>query len=74
MLLCFGIGALGSGELFWLIFTHIELPEMVNGSLTAESIAKRTMTAQWGVRGAEFVGWILILFGFLKIKRPESPA
>ena len=74
MLLMLGIGSLGGVQLFWLIFTHIELPEMVNGSLTAESIAKRTMTAQWFVRGGEFVGWILILIGFLKIKRPESPA
>ena len=69
-----GLCVLSGCQGFWLFFTYYELPKMVNESFTAESIARSTLIAQWVTGSIELVAWVLILFGFLKIKRPESPA
>jgi len=74
MLLCFGIAGLLGARGFMLLITYVELPNMVSRHVTTESIARSTTTAQWVAWLLELVSWTLILIGFLKIKRPESPA
>jgi hypothetical protein len=73
-LLFLGLCFLPAAEGLWLFLTYYELPKMVNESFTAESIARSTLIAQRITGAIELVAWVLILFGFLKIKRPESPA
>ena len=74
MLLFVGLCWLAAVQGVRLFFTYYDFPKMVNESFTAESIARSTLIGQWVTGSLELVAWVLILFGFLKIKRPESPA
>ena len=57
-----------------LFFNFVALPNMISRQVTPESIIKNTTTAGWAASFIEIVAWILVLIGFLRIKRPESPA